>query len=74
MSLLTDRPFIDSDPAAALVSLRARAAEYRESAAELESAWQDPNAGAPWLAIANELEKACERIERAPGFAAWRES
>lgn len=67
-------PLHDSNPAEAVASLGECAAAYRESAAELDSAWQDSNAGEPWRAIANELEKACERIERAPGFAAWLES
>lgn len=36
---------------------------YRESAVELEAAWQDQGAGKPWSAIAATLEKAAGEID-----------
>jgi len=44
--------------------LRAAAEAYRESASVVSAAWQDHGAGAPWTTIADELERAAERIER----------
>lgn len=47
--------------------LREAADQYRESAAELESAWQEKAAGRPWTQIATLLEGCAERIDRAVG-------
>jgi hypothetical protein len=42
-----------------------RAAQaYYESAGELSSAWQDPNAGKVWEKIAVILEKAANQIDK----------
>lgn len=43
--------------------LRSAAEAYYESAAELESAWQDKSAGKPWIRIARILELTANRIE-----------
>lgn len=43
--------------------LRRAATKMREQAAELRSAHQDRHAGAPWLVIAAELDRAAARIE-----------
>jgi hypothetical protein len=44
--------------------LRAAANEYYQSASELESAWQDKRAGAPWAKIARILEHAADQIDK----------
>lgn len=44
--------------------LRHAAQLYYESASELDSAWQDSNAGKPWTRIARELEGLADKIER----------
>jgi hypothetical protein len=44
--------------------LRATAEKYRASAAELQAAWQDDNAGRVWSAFADTLERAAERADR----------
>jgi hypothetical protein len=54
---------VDS-PEKVLVVLRDAAQSFYESAGELESAWQDKNAGKPWILIAKELERASDNIER----------
>ena len=43
--------------------LRAAAEAYQESASELVSAWQDREAGRPWITIARVLEDAARKIE-----------
>jgi hypothetical protein len=43
---------------------RRAAEEYAESSSELQSAWQDKNAGKIWERIARELERAAVRIEQ----------
>ena len=43
--------------------LRRAAEKMREQAGELASAWGDKNAGAKWIVIAKELDRAAERIE-----------
>ncbi len=45
--------------------LRAAAEAYRESQSELQSAWQDSQAGKPWQHIANILERAAASVDRA---------
>jgi hypothetical protein len=45
--------------------LRAAAEAYHCSAAELEGAWQDRSAGAPWAKVARILESAADRIDKA---------
>jgi hypothetical protein len=44
--------------------LRRAAEKYRESRLELQSAWQDKNAGRGWEIIARELEKLATKLER----------
>ena len=44
--------------------LRAAAEAYEESATELQSAWQDREAGRPWSRIARILERAADQIEK----------
>ena len=44
--------------------LRDVAQSYYESASELESSWQDKNAGKPWEKIAKELERCADRIDK----------
>jgi hypothetical protein len=43
--------------------LRNAADKYRESAVELQAAWQDKGPALVWSGIARELERAAERIE-----------
>ena len=50
-------------PEAIPTVLRFAADKMLEQAAELESAWQDKNAGKPWGMIALELQRAADRIE-----------
>ena len=57
---------VDSPEAVADV-LREAAEQYRESAAELESAWQEKAAGRPWTQIAGLLDGCADRIEKAVG-------
>jgi len=47
--------------------LLATANAYDESSVELDSAWQDPNAGRPWRKIADILERAARQIDREIG-------
>ena len=51
-------------PDEALDVLSAAADEYRVSASDLETSWQDPGAARPWDIIADELDKAVARIEK----------
>lgn len=44
--------------------LRDAAEAYEESASELDSAWQDREAGRPWSKIARILERAADQIEK----------
>ena len=44
--------------------LRNAAEAYIDSASNLESAWQDKQAGAPWLKIARILERAADQIDK----------
>ena len=44
--------------------LRAATQAYYESQGELQSAWQDKNAGREWSIIARELERAADRIDK----------
>jgi hypothetical protein len=44
--------------------LRKSAAQYYESAGELESAWQDPHAGKIWEFSAREFESVAAKIEK----------
>ncbi len=44
--------------------LREAAQAYFESAGELESAWQDKNAGKAWAKIARILEQAADKIDK----------
>lgn len=44
--------------------LRAAARAYYDSASELESAWQERQAGAPWLRIALILERAAKDVDK----------
>lgn len=52
-------------PEAVAPALRKAAEQYRESAAELASAWQDKGAGAVWTAYAKILERAADEVDRA---------
>jgi hypothetical protein len=45
--------------------LRRAAVKYREATPELQSAWQDPNAGKVWAAFARILDRAAEQCEDA---------
>jgi hypothetical protein len=45
--------------------LRLAAQRFNESAGELESAWQDKNAGKVWERMARILERATDSCERA---------
>ena len=45
-------------------TLRALAQRMIEDAGDLESAWQDKQAGHPWIMIARILERAADQIER----------
>lgn len=51
-------------PKALAAILRNAADKYYESATELESAWQDKNAGKIWERYAKELERAATRCEQ----------
>lgn len=42
--------------------LRRAAQKMRDDAAELRAAWQDRMAGEPWRMVADELERAAQRI------------
>ena len=53
-----------ASPAGVPLVLREAAEVYRESAVELESCWQDKEAGRPWAVIADELERAVKRMEK----------
>lgn len=44
--------------------LHAHAQRMREDRSELQHAWQDRTAGAPWEIVARELDKAAAAIER----------
>jgi hypothetical protein len=44
--------------------LRNASDAYYEGAAELESAWQDSKAGAPWIRIARILDSAADKIDK----------
>lgn len=44
--------------------LRNAADMMREQAGDLQSAWQDKNAGGDWNMIARELERAADRIQQ----------
>jgi len=44
--------------------LRRAAERFYESASELEAAWQDKNAGRPWVKIARILERAAKSIDK----------
>lgn len=46
-------------------TLRQAADEYRESASELASAWQDESAGAIWNDYARILERAADAMDKA---------
>jgi len=45
--------------------LRQAADRFRESADELQSAWQDQHAGKVWTAIATILDRAASSCEKA---------
>ena len=45
--------------------LHAAAIAYYESDSELQSAWQDKQAGTPWAKIARILERAADQIDKA---------
>lgn len=45
--------------------LRRAAEAFRESQCELQSAWQDDNAGRVWLHIAKALDVAACKVEQA---------
>jgi hypothetical protein len=45
--------------------LRAAAERFYESEGELQSAWQDRNAGRVWREFAKILERAADQCERA---------
>ncbi len=53
-----------NSPAKVESLLRAAVGAYRADAVELQSAWQDANAGQDWLAIAAILERAADRIAK----------
>ena len=55
---------VDAPEAVAPV-LRRAAQQYAESASELQSAWQDKNAGKAWTRIARILERAADQIDKA---------
>lgn len=57
---------VDSPDKVARV-LRNAASDYNDAASELESAWQDRSAGAPWSKIARILERAADQIARIAG-------
>lgn len=59
MCLDTDAP----DKVAGI--LRTAAENYRQSATDLASAWQDPRAGELWIKIAKILDNAADRAEAA---------
>ena len=44
--------------------LRAAAQRFRESTSELQSAWQDPQAGKIWTALAVVLDRAADSVDR----------
>lgn len=44
--------------------IRHAAQAFYESHGELESAWQDKNAGAAWSKIARILERAADQIDK----------
>lgn len=47
------------------LTLRRAVDSYREGAAELQTAWQDPNAGKCWEDFAGILERAADACEKA---------
>jgi hypothetical protein len=44
--------------------LRNAAQAYLETISDLQSAWQDKNAGKVWARVAKELERAADRIAK----------
>ena len=54
-----------ADPQQVAALLRAAADAYRESAIQLEAAWQARSAGRPWSRIANILDRAAISCDRA---------
>ena len=57
---------VDS-PEKVIFVLLAAVDAFNDTAAELESAWQDKSAGKPWTVIAKELETAAARVRAALG-------
>ncbi len=51
-------------PAAVPALLREAARQYNESAAELQSAWQDENAGRAWVELAKILDAAADKADK----------
>lgn len=47
------------------IALRRAADNYRSGATELQTAWQDPNAGKCWEDFAGILERAADACEKA---------
>jgi hypothetical protein len=61
METLNDTAFPDQVPAL----LQKLATEYRESQANLQDTWQDPNAGKIWGDFAKILERASDQAKEA---------
>lgn len=56
---------LDVDDPRKVEKVLSRAAQaYYDSAGELESAWQDPDAGRPWAELAKILDRAVASIEK----------
>jgi hypothetical protein len=64
MEVTADLLLAASIPDAASI-LRRAAIQYREDAAEMAAAWQDDRAGAVWLKLADDLDRAADRATKA---------
>jgi len=63
---MLDRYNLDVEaPEQVAVVLETVASFYRESTSELQSAWQDPNAGKVWSDIATILDRAAASCRKA---------
>ena len=62
-----------ASPAEALRVLRAARDTYADAASECTSNWQDEGAGKPWTILAQELDKAIDRIEARYARTVWKQ-
>jgi len=60
---MTDLDLNVDTPEKVATILRAAADQYRESTIELQSAWQDKNAGRVWSRIATRIERCAAAVD-----------